>query len=65
MVRNVDLETYFDGRTTSRSASAGDLEDKADHDVRWSNMSHVTIRSAPGSLASIRSRIWIDQTSTT
>src|SRR5687768_4837763 len=62
-VRNVDLETFFDGRTNLTICLAGNLEDMGDHDVKWSNMSHVTVRSAPGSWRSIRSRIWIDQSS--
>ncbi len=62
-VKNVDPETYFDGKHYLTICLAGDLEDFADHDVQWSNMTHVTVRSAPGSWRSIRSRIWIDGTS--
>lgn len=62
-VRNVDLETFFDGRSNLTICLTGNLEDFVDHDVQWSNMSHVTIRSAPGAWRAIRSRIWIDQTS--
>jgi hypothetical protein len=62
-VKDVDLETFFDGKTNLTICLAGDLEDKVSHDVQWSNMSHVTVRSAPGTWRSIRSRIWIDETS--
>ena len=41
----------------------GNLADLGDFNVRWSNMSHVTVRSAPGTWHAIRSRIWIDDTS--
>ena len=62
-VKNVDLDTYFDGKHDLTICLGADLEDFADHDVQWSNMSHVTVRSAPGSWRGIRSRIWIDGTS--
>ena len=62
-VHNVDPETFFDGRSNLTICLTGDLEDFGDHDVRWSNMSHVTVRSAPGSWRALRSRIWIDDTS--
>ena len=62
-VKNVDPDTYFDGSSNLTICLDGDLEDFADHDVQWSNMSHVTVRSAPGSWRSISSRIWIDGTS--
>jgi hypothetical protein len=62
-VRNVDLETFFDGKANLTICLGGNLEDMADHNVKWSNMSHVTVRSAPGSWRAIRSRIWIDESS--
>ena len=62
-VKNVDLETFFDGRSNLTICLGANLEDTVDHDVQWSNMSHVTVRSAPGTWRAIRSRIWIDQTS--
>ena len=40
----------------------GNLTDFGDFNVRWSNMNHVTVRSAPGTWHAIRSRIWIDDT---
>jgi hypothetical protein len=62
-VRNVDLETFFDGRSNLTICLTGDLRDPTGHGVQWSNMSHVTVRSAPGHWRAIRSRIWIDDTS--
>lgn len=62
-VRNVDLETFFDGRSNVTICLRENLSDPGDFNVRWSNMSHVTIRSAPSTWRSIRSRIWIDDTS--
>jgi hypothetical protein len=62
-VRDVDLETFFDGRSNLTICLRGNLTDPSDHNVRWSNMSHVTVRSAPGTWRAIRSRIWIDDTS--
>ena len=62
-VRNVDPETFFDGRSNLTICLTGDLVDPGGHGVQWSNMSHVTVRSAPGSWRAIRSRIWIDDTS--
>jgi hypothetical protein len=60
-VRGVDLETFFDGRSNLTICLGANLQG-LDGDVQWSNMSHVTVRSAPGSHRMIRSRIWIDQT---
>lgn len=62
-VRDVDLETFFDGRQNLTICLAGNLSAPPDFNVRWSNMRHVTVRSAPGTWHSIRSRIWIDDTS--
>ena len=62
-VRGVDLETFFDGRANLTICLRGNLTDLGDFNVRWSNMSHVTVRSAPGTWRAIRSRIWIDDTS--
>jgi hypothetical protein len=62
-VRNVDLETFFDGKANLTICLGGSLEDLGDHDVKWSNMSHVTVRSAPGSWRAIRSRLWVDESS--
>jgi len=62
-VRNVDLETFFDGKRNLTICLGGNLSAPPDFDVRWSNMSHVTVRSAPGAWHAIRSRIWIDDTS--
>jgi hypothetical protein len=62
-VRGVDLETFFDGRANVTICLTGNLADYGDFNVRWSNMSHVTVRSAPGMWRAIRSRIWIDDTS--
>jgi hypothetical protein len=62
-VRNVDLETFFDGRANVTICLRGNLTDFGDFNVRWSNMRHVTVRSAPGTWRAIRSRIWIDDTS--
>ena len=62
-VTGVDLETYFDGKSNLTICLGGNLTDTVDGNVRWSNMSHVTVRSAPSSWRSIRSRIWIDNTS--
>jgi hypothetical protein len=63
-VRGVDLETFFDGKSNVTICLGSNLADFGDFSVRWSNMNHVTVRSAPGSLRLIRSRIWIDDTST-
>ncbi len=62
-VRNIDPETFFDGRSNLTICLAGDVVDPTGRGVQWSNMSHVTIRSAPGAWRAIRSRIWIDETS--
>ena len=62
-VRGVDLETFFDGRSNLTICLDGSLSDFGDFNVRWSNLSHVTVRSAPGTWWGIRSRIWIDDTS--
>ena len=62
-VRNVDLETFFDGKRNLTVCLGGNLSAPPDFNVRWSNMSHVTVRSAPGAWHAIRSRIWIDDTS--
>ena len=62
-VRNVNLETFFDGRSNLTICLTGDLADPTGQGVKWSDMSHVTIRSAPGAWRAIRSRIWIDDTS--
>jgi hypothetical protein len=61
-VRNVDLETFFDGRANVTICLRGNLTDPGDFNVRWSNMQHVTVRSAPATWRMIRSRIWIDDT---
>ncbi len=61
-VRGVDLETFFDGRANLTICLGGNLTDLGDANVRWSNMRHVTVRSAPGTWRAIRSRIWIDDT---
>jgi hypothetical protein len=62
-VRNVDLETFFDGKSNLTICLGGNLSDPGDFNVRWSGMRHVTVRSAPGTWRAIRSRIWIDDTS--
>jgi hypothetical protein len=62
-VRGVDLETYFDGKSNLTICLRDNLADLGDFSVRWSNMHHVTVRSAPGTWRAIRSRIWIDETS--
>jgi hypothetical protein len=62
-VRGVDLETFFDGKSNLTICLGGTLTDPGDYSVRWSNMSHVTVRSKPGAWRAIRSRIWIDDTS--
>jgi hypothetical protein len=62
-VSGVDLETFFDGKSNVTICVDGNLGDGGDSNVRWSNMSHVTVRSAPGTWRAIRSRIWIDDTS--
>jgi parallel beta helix pectate lyase-like protein len=62
-VRAVDLETFFDDKSNLTICLRGTLTDDDDHNVRWSNMHHVTVRSAPGHWHGIRSRIWIDNTS--
>jgi Right handed beta helix region len=62
-VRNVDLETFFDGKSNLTICLGGNLTDPGDFNVRWSNMSHVTVRSKPRAWRAIRSRIWIDDTS--
>jgi hypothetical protein len=62
-VRAVDLETFFDGRSNLTICLRGDLTELGNFNVRWSNMNHVTVRSAPGTWRTIRSRIWIDNTS--
>ncbi len=62
-VRDVDLETFFDGKSNVTICLGGNLTDLGDFNVRWSNMRHVTVRSAPGTWRAIRSRIWIDDTS--
>jgi parallel beta helix pectate lyase-like protein len=62
-VRAVDLETFFDGRSNLTICLRDTLTDDGDYNVRWSNMNHVTVRSAPGNWQMIRSRIWIDNTS--
>ena len=62
-VRDVDLETFFDGKQNLTICLAGNLSAPPDFNVRWSNMHHVTVRSAPGTWRAIRSRIWIDDTS--
>jgi parallel beta helix pectate lyase-like protein len=62
-VRDVNPETFFDGRSNLTICLRGNLSDPPGFNVRWSNMHHVTVRSAPGFWRSIRSRIWIDDTS--
>lgn len=62
-VRDVDLETFFDGKQNLTICLGGNLSAPPDFNVRWSGMRHVAVRSAPGSWRSIRSRIWIDDTS--
>ncbi|MGH2979485.1 MAG: right-handed parallel beta-helix repeat-containing protein [Solirubrobacterales bacterium] len=62
-VRGVDLETFFDGKSNVTICLRGNLTDFGDFNVRWSNMNHVTVRSAPGTWHYIRSRIWIDNAS--
>ena len=60
----MDLETFFDGRSNLTICLRDSLTDPGDFNVRWSNMTHVTVRSAPGTWRTIRSRIWIDDTNT-
>jgi hypothetical protein len=62
-IRGADLETYFDGKSNLTICLGANLADFGDFNVRWSNMNHVTVRSAPGTWRAIRSRIWIDNTS--
>jgi hypothetical protein len=62
-VRGVDLETFFDGKSNVTICLTGNLADNGDLNVRWSNMRHVTVRSAPQHWHLITSRIWIDDTS--
>ena len=62
-VRGVDLETFFDGKSDLTICLGENLSDLGDFNVRWSGMRHVTVRSAPGTWRAIRSRIWIDETS--
>ena len=62
-VHDVDLETFFDGKQNLTICLGGNLSAPPDFNVRWSDMHHVTVRSAPGAWRAIRSRIWIDETS--